>query len=135
MIPAVVLACVIVLLGVGTLAYLYLHHTTSREIRVAPPTRRRTVAVLNFKNSTSHPEAAWLSTALPEMLTTELAAGEKLHAITGDEVGQMKIDLALPDSDSLAAQNLIQVGKTLGADLLRQVSDQLIGHAVCEVIL
>jgi hypothetical protein len=41
-----------------------------------------------------------------------------LRAITGDEVAQMKIDLALPDSDSLAPQNLIQVGKTLGADLV-----------------
>lgn len=117
-IPAAVFAGLIVLLAVGSLTYLYLHRAPSRELGIIVPTRRRTVAVLNFKNSTSHPEAAWLSTALPEMLTTELAAGEKLHAITGDEVAQMKIDLALPDSDSLAAQNLIQVGKTLGADLL-----------------
>ncbi len=76
------------------------------------------MAVLNFKNSTSRPEAAWLSTALPEMLTTELAAGEKLRTITGEEVAQMKMDLSLPDSDSLSAQTLSQVGKTLGADLV-----------------
>ena len=117
-IPAAVFAGLIFLLTVGSLTYLYLHRTPLRELGITVPTRRRTVAVLNFKNSTSHPEAAWLSTALPEMLTTELAAGERLRAITGDEVAQMKIDLALPDSDSLAAQNLIQVGKTLGADLL-----------------
>lgn len=118
MISIAVFAGLIVLLAVGSVAYLYLYHAVPHEAGISAPTRRRTVAVLNFKNSTSHPEAAWLSTALPEMLTTELAAGEKLRAITGDEVAQMKIDLALPDSDSLAAQNLIQVGKTLGADLL-----------------
>ncbi len=117
-IPAAVLACVIVLIALGSLAYLYLHRTAPREIGITMPSRRRTVAVLNFKNSTSHPEAAWLSTALPEMLTTELAAGEKLRTITGDEVAQMKVDLSLPDSDSLAAQNLVRVGKTLGADLV-----------------
>ncbi len=116
--PAAVFASVIVLLAIGSLTYLYLLHTPSREVGITAPARRRTVAVLNFKNSTSHPEAAWLSTALPEMLTTELAAGEKLRTITGDEVAQMKIDLSLPDSDSLAAQNLVQVGKTLGADLV-----------------
>jgi serine/threonine protein kinase len=67
-IPAAIFAGLIVLLAVGSLAYLYLHRTPSRELGITAPTRRRTVAVLNFKNSTSHPEAAWLSTALPEML-------------------------------------------------------------------
>ena len=117
-IPAAVLAGVMVLLAVGALTYLYLHRTAPREDSGFSRSRRRTVAVLNFKNSTSHPETAWLSTGIPEMLTTELGAGEKLRTITGDEVSQMKIDLSLPDSDSLAAQNLAQVGKTLGADLV-----------------
>jgi hypothetical protein len=52
------------------------------------------------------------------MLTTELAAGEKLRTISGDEVAQMQMNLSLPDSDSLSAQNLSQVGKTTGADLV-----------------
>ena len=88
--PAAVLAGVILLLLVGALSYLYLHGRPPREIAHKPMSRRRTVAVLNFKNSTSRPEAAWLSTAIPEMLTTELAAGEKLHTITGEEVAQMR---------------------------------------------
>ncbi len=116
--PAVVLISVIVLLTVGALSYLYLHRKPPTEIATKPLSRRRTVAVLNFKNSTSRPEAAWLSTAIPEMLTTELAAGEKLRAITGEEVAQMKMNLSLPDSDTLTAQTLSQVGKTLDADLL-----------------
>ena len=115
---AALLVGVIVLLMVGALSYFYLHRVPPRKIGTVPISRRRTVAVLNFKNSTSHTEAAWLSTALPEMLTTELAAGEKLRTITGDQVAQMKMNLSLPDSDSLTAQSLSQVGKTLGADLL-----------------
>jgi eukaryotic-like serine/threonine-protein kinase len=116
--PVAVLAGVIVLLMVGALSYLYFHGKPAREIATAPQNRRRTVAVLNFKNSTSRPEAAWLSTALPEMLTTELAAGEKVRTITGEEVAQMKMNLSLPDTDTLTAQTLSQIGKTLGADLV-----------------
>ena len=112
------LAGVIVLLIVGAFSYLYFHGKPAREIATTPLNRRRTVAVLNFKNSTSRPEAAWLSTALPEMLTTELAAGEKVRTITGEEVAQMKMDLSLPDSDMLTAQALSQIGKTLGADMV-----------------
>ena len=116
--PAAVLAGVIVLLMVGAFSYLYFHGKPPREIATTPLNRRRTVAVLNFKNSTSRPEAAWLSTAIPEMLTTELAAGEKVRTITGEEVAQMKMNLSLPDSDILTAPTLSQIGKTLGADLV-----------------
>ena len=41
-----------------------------------PVTARRAVAVLGFKNLSGRSDEAWLSTALSEMLTTELAAGE-----------------------------------------------------------
>ncbi len=116
---AAVLVAVIVLLVVAALSYLHFRGKPQvAKPGATPISRRRTVAVLNFKNSTSRPEAAWLSTALPEMLTTELAAGEKLRTIPGEEVAQMKMNLSLPDSDTLNAQILSQVGKTLGADLV-----------------
>jgi len=115
---AAALVALIVLLLVGALSYLHFRGKPPAETASKPLSRRRTVAVLNFKNSTSRPEAAWLSTALPEMLTTELAAGEKLRTVTGEEVAQMKMNLSLPDSDALTAQTLSQVGKTLGADLV-----------------
>jgi serine/threonine protein kinase/tetratricopeptide (TPR) repeat protein len=115
---ATALVAVIVLLLVGALSYLHFRGKPPAETPAKPPSRRLTVAVLNFKNSTSRPEAAWLSTALSEMLTTELAAGEELRTITGEEVAQMKMNLSLADSDTLTAQTLSQVGKTLGADLV-----------------
>src|SRR5208282_1984952 len=112
-----VLAGVLVLLMVGGFSYLYFHGKPPRETATTPLNRRRTVAVLNFKNSTSRPESAWLSTALPEMLTTELAAGEKLRTITGDEVAQT-MNSSPSASDSLTVQSSSQVGKALGADLV-----------------
>jgi tetratricopeptide (TPR) repeat protein len=113
---SVLVSAVLLLIG----AFLYFHERakTPQEGTAKVPIRRRAVAVLNFKNSTSRPEAAWLSTALPEMLTTELAAGEMLRTISGQEVAQMKMSLSLPDSDTLGAQTLSQVGKSLGADLV-----------------
>ena len=52
------------------------------------------------------------------MLTTELAAGERVGTITGEDVAQMKVNLSLPDADTLTAQTLSQIGKTLGADFV-----------------
>ena len=47
---------------------------------------RRSIAVLGFRNVSGRPDAAWLSTAFSEMLTTELAAGEQLRTIPGENV-------------------------------------------------
>jgi serine/threonine protein kinase/tetratricopeptide (TPR) repeat protein len=79
---------------------------------------RRSVAVLGFKNLSGRPDVAWLSTALSQMLTTELGAGEKLRTIPGENVAQMKINLALPDAETLAPETLARVRKNLGTDLV-----------------
>jgi tetratricopeptide (TPR) repeat protein/tRNA A-37 threonylcarbamoyl transferase component Bud32 len=78
---------------------------------------RRSVAVLGFKNL-GRPEDAWLSTALSEMLTTELAAGEKLRTIPEENVARMKVELDLKDAEALATDSLGRVRKNLGADLV-----------------
>ncbi len=77
---------------------------------------RRSVAVLGFKNLSGRSETAWVSTALAEMLTTELAAGEKLLTISGENVARAKSDLALPETDTLASDTLIRVRRSLGSD-------------------
>ena len=43
---------------------------------------------------------AWMSTALSEMLTTELAAGEQLRMIPGESVAQMKLSVAPPETEN-----------------------------------
>jgi serine/threonine protein kinase/tetratricopeptide (TPR) repeat protein len=86
------------------------------ESSVAPVHARPSVAVLGFKNLSGKPDAAWLSTALSEMLTTELAAGEKLRTVPGETVAQMKVSLALPDADSFGKETLARIRQNLRSD-------------------
>jgi tetratricopeptide (TPR) repeat protein len=79
---------------------------------------RRSVALLGFKNLSGRSERAWLSVALAEMLSTELAAGENLRTIPGENVARMKIELALADAESLAADTLGRIRTNLGTDLV-----------------
>jgi eukaryotic-like serine/threonine-protein kinase len=79
---------------------------------------RRSVAVLGFKNLSGRPEHEWLSTALSEMLTTELAAGERLRAIPEENVARMKVELALKETEALATDSLARVRNNLGADMV-----------------
>jgi tetratricopeptide (TPR) repeat protein/TolB-like protein len=72
--------------------------------------------VLGFKNLSDNPEKAWLSTALSEMLTTELGQGDELRAVSGESVAQMKASLALPDADSFSQQTLARIRQNLGSD-------------------
>jgi tetratricopeptide (TPR) repeat protein len=93
---------------------LSLDGTAPAASAVAP---RRAVAVLGFKNL-GRPESAWLSTAVSEMLRTELAAGEKVRTIPGESVARMKMEQALADTDSLAGDSLARIRSSLGADLV-----------------
>ena len=79
---------------------------------------RRSVAVLGFRNLSARADTAWLSTALSEMLTTELSAGGKLRTIPGESVAQTKINLSLAEADSLSEKTLESVYKNLGSDFV-----------------
>src|SRR5208282_5057958 len=81
-----------------------------------PVNARRSVAVVGFKNLSGRTEAAWLSTALSEMLTSELDTGERLRTVPGENIEQMKINLALPDAESYSKETLNRIHKTLGTD-------------------
>ncbi len=80
------------------------------------PVSRRAIAVLPFANTAKQPEQAWLSSALPEMLTTELGAGGNLRTIAGEDVTRMKSDLDLPVADSYGGETLQRIGRILGAE-------------------
>jgi eukaryotic-like serine/threonine-protein kinase len=79
---------------------------------------RRSVAVLGFKNVSERPEAAWISTALSEMLSTDLAAGERLRTIPGESVARTRIELSLPEAETLAKDTLAKIRRNLGTDLV-----------------
>jgi serine/threonine protein kinase/Tfp pilus assembly protein PilF len=80
------------------------------------PASRRAIAVLPFANASKRPDQAWLSTTLPEMLTSELGAGGNLRTISGEEVTRMKSDLDLQDADSYSAETLQHIGRILGTE-------------------
>jgi len=85
-------------------------------VRPASRNARRSVAVLSIRNLSGNPETAWLSTALSEMLTTELAAGERLRTVPGETVSRAKIDLSLSDADTFAEDTLRRINASMGTD-------------------
>lgn len=113
----------IILLTLTVALGLPLLRRVTRENRLAPrllssasPAGRRSVAVLGFRNLSGRPEADWLSTALSEMLTTELGAGEKVRTIAGENVARMKTDLSLPNEESYGRETLGQIRRILDSD-------------------
>jgi tetratricopeptide (TPR) repeat protein len=89
----------------------------SRAPTASSPIRaRRSVAVLGFKNLSGRPDEAWLSTALAEMITTELATGEQLRTVPEENVARMKKDLGLSEADSYAKDTLGRIRRNIGCD-------------------
>jgi len=79
---------------------------------------RRSIAVLGFRNLSGRPDTAWLSTALAEMLTSELTAGEQIRAIAGENIARMKIELKLIETDGYARDTLARIRRNVGSDLV-----------------
>jgi len=84
----------------------------------SPVRPRRSIAVLGFKNLSGDAQEAWLSAAFSDWLMTELTAGEQLRVIPGENVARMKMELALPDADSLGGESLARIRKNLGTDFV-----------------
>lgn len=91
---------------------------TGEVVSALPIRPRRSVAVLGFKNVSNQSDKAWVSTAISEMLTTELSAGEQLRIVSGEDVARMKASLSLPETDSYGHETLQRIHKTLDADIV-----------------
>jgi serine/threonine protein kinase/tetratricopeptide (TPR) repeat protein len=79
-------------------------------------TVRPSIAVLPFRNLSARSETEWVSTALPEMLTAELAAGGKLRTFPGENIARASADLELTGAQTLARDTLAHLRKYLGND-------------------
>ncbi|HSZ64451.1 MAG TPA: tetratricopeptide repeat protein [Terriglobales bacterium] len=120
-IAAIVLAGLAIGLNIFGVRRRLFEHKESATTGVSGPAAslahgRRSVAVLGLKNVSGQADKAWLSTALAEMLTTELGAGEELRTVAGENVAQMKTNLALPDADSYGRETLARIHENLNAD-------------------
>jgi tetratricopeptide (TPR) repeat protein/tRNA A-37 threonylcarbamoyl transferase component Bud32 len=112
--PAAILA--VLTLGVWTAVKLRRPHATASTV-AARPQARRAVAVLGFQNLSGRLETAWLSTALSEMLGSELGQTGHLRTLSGEDVARMKAELHLREADSLAKESLARIRRDLDADL------------------
>jgi serine/threonine protein kinase/tetratricopeptide (TPR) repeat protein len=106
--------------GLGVLTERLWRSTARETVRSIKP--RRSVAVLGFHNLSGKPGEEWISTALSEMVSTELAAGQQLRIIPGENVAHMKLDLALPVSGGYGSDTLQKIRKNLGTDVIVQGS-------------
>ena len=52
------------------------------------------------------------------MLDTELAAGERLRLISGEDIARTKLDLALADTGTFSKETLARMRKQMGSDLV-----------------
>jgi TolB-like protein len=77
---------------------------------------RPSVAVLGIENLSHEPSVEWLSTALTEMLSTELATGGRLRTVPGELVARVKMEFALPNSQTFTAPTLARLRDSLTAD-------------------
>jgi DNA-binding winged helix-turn-helix (wHTH) protein/tetratricopeptide (TPR) repeat protein len=123
--PAAILAVVLVVAAAsvaGAYSWKQFHRVGLSSVVISPTassaTARRSIAVLGFRNLSGRPEEGWLSTALAEMLTTELVAGEKLRLISGEDIARTKLELPLADADSLSRDTLTRLHNNLGSDFI-----------------
>jgi len=109
-------AAAILIAAVATIGFLQIQHLVVHGVSPMAAHPRRSVAVLGFKNLSGDAQEAWLSTALSNWLMTELTAGEQLRAIPAEGIARMKMELSLPDVDSLEPESLARIRKNLGTD-------------------
>jgi tetratricopeptide (TPR) repeat protein len=80
-----------------------------------PVSERQSLAVMRFENLGAE-DQAWLGTAVSEMLTTELGAGERIRMISGEDVASVESDLSLRGMPSYNAGTLQKIRANLGCD-------------------
>lgn len=114
---AMLLAVVLLAANIGGLRERIFHRAEVPESS-APFKVRASIAVLGFKNLSGREDEAWISTALSEMLGAELASGQQLRVIPGENVARMKLDLALPAADSYGQNTLTRIRNHLGTDMV-----------------
>lgn len=92
-----------------------------------PVHMRKSVAILGFRNLTGRAEDAWLATALSEMLSTELAGGDTLRLVSGEDVANLRVSSPWSQTDTLDRGTTVRIGTALSSDVLVLGSYMTIG--------
>ena len=115
-------AVIVAVLALGTTVLVERSRHSARVESVGQLKARRSLAVLGFRNLSNKPDQDWIATALTEMVSTELAAGQQLRIIPGENVAHMKLDLALGAASSYGPSTLKRIQQNLDADMIVQGS-------------
>ena len=79
---------------------------------------RPSVALLGFGNLSGKSDKLWISTALSEWLTSELAVGETLRGLPGEDVAHAVQELNLGSSRGYSKETLERIHRRLEADYI-----------------
>ena len=107
----------VMLLSLGIFRYARDRSKTTTDAATARMARR-SVAVLGFKNLSNSPDLNWVSTALSEELSNELAVGQQLRVVPEESVARAKQDLSLPQTAPLENEALSKIRNRLAADIV-----------------
>jgi len=96
---------------------------------ISPVQLRKSVAVLGFHSLSGAGTDSWLGTALGEMLSTELASGEKLRLVSAEDVANLRAYSPWAKTDTLDQATTSRIGTALSSDLLVLGSYATIGKS------
>lgn len=111
-----VAAVILTAMAVGRMRMARPREGTASSSAAANTNFRSTIAVLGFKNLSSQNDANWLSTAIRQMLSTELAGGNKVRIVPEEIVARAKRELKLEDRDGYARDTLRMLHERLETD-------------------
>src|SRR5262249_44766504 len=116
------ISCVVAFLTLTTVGWQlrsrFMHDQRQVAPNYPPVQMRKSVAILGFSNLSGRSEDQWLATALSEMLSTELAAGEKLRLISGQDIANVRSSSPWKNTDTLDRSTTSRIGNALNSDVL-----------------
>ena len=86
------------------------------EVREVVPARR-TVAVLGFRNLSGDKAIDWVSSAVSELLATQLG-GDDTRVTPAEDAHRARANLSLPNTESFSDETLKRIRERLGADAI-----------------
>lgn len=132
--PFLIYTCALALLVATGVGWLHWNGKKSsakpKTMAATPPIpMRKSLAVLGFRNASGRSADIWLSTAFSEMLSTELAAGEKLRLVSGQEIANLERSSPWSNNDTLDKATTERIGRTLNSDFLVLGSYTIVGKS------
>jgi DNA-binding winged helix-turn-helix (wHTH) protein/TolB-like protein len=112
----------LVAIGTPTLLWRVKHSLKPRgtlsQTGTAAVNLRKSIAVLGFRSVSGRVDEAWMATAFSEMLSTELAGGDRLRLVSGEDVANLRRSFPWSQTDTLDQETTGRIGTALNSDLL-----------------